>query len=85
MDFESVHLLTAPCIPRMKSTSPAMSKQTPGKIEPTDKSMKAKDVLLHNEQVLKERRSAAFKNYTYRGRDIGVVLQRFNEAIENTE
>ena len=77
--------MSAPCLPREKSTSPIMSKQSAGRIEQTDKSLKAKDVLLHNEHVLKERRSAAFKNYTYRGRDIGIVLERFTEALENTE
>jgi len=85
MDFESVHLMTAPYHPREKSTSPIMSKRSPGKIEQTDMSWKAKDELLYNEQVLKERRSAAFKNYTYRGKDVGVVLERFAEALENTE
>jgi hypothetical protein len=85
MDFERVHLMSAPCLPRQKSTSPVMSRKSPGKIGKTGRSMKAKDALLHDEQVLKERRSGAFKNYTYRERDIGLVLRRFTEAVENTE
>jgi len=88
MDFENLHLMPAPSLPRAKSTSPIMSKHSTGRVEQThdhDKSLKAKDILLYNEQVLKERRSAAFKNYTYRGRDIGLVLERFTEVLENKE
>lgn len=85
MDFENVHLMSAPCLPHVKSMSPIMSKHSTGRVEQTDKSLKAKDILLYNEQVLKERRSAAFKNYTYRGRDIGLVLERFTEVLENKE
>jgi serine/threonine protein kinase len=85
IDFEDVHLTSAPCLPREKSTSPILSKQSAGRVEQTDKSLKARDILLYNEQVLKERGAAAFKNYTYRGRDIGLVLERFADAFENKE
>ena len=47
------------------------------------KPIKTKDIMLHDEGVLKERRFGAFKNYTYRGPDIGGVLQRLSEAINN--
>ena len=42
-----------------------------------------KDVMLHDERVLRERRGKAFKNYTYRGPDIGSVLKRFTDAMDD--
>jgi hypothetical protein len=84
MDFETVHSMTAPCVPRAKSTSPFNSqKNSPGKIEHTEKNVRTKDVMLHDERVLNERRFGAFKNYTYRGPNLGVVLQRFTEVMDN--
>jgi protein-serine/threonine kinase len=87
LDFETVHLMKAPSLPIGRSTSPTtkLSKREsgPGKVEHADKTVKMKDVMLHDERVLKERRISAFKNYTYRGHDLGVVLQRFAEAIDN--
>ena len=79
--------MKAPSLPNGRSTSPTtkISKREsgPGKVEHADKTIKTKDVMLHDERVLKERRISAFKNYTYRGPDLGVVLQRFAEAIDN--
>src|SRR5208282_6687641 len=87
LDFETVHLLKAPGLPNGRSTSPTakISKREsgPGKVEDVDKTVKTKDVMLHDERVLKERRISAFKNYTYRGPDLAVVLQRFTDAIDN--
>ncbi len=84
LDFETVHLMKAPSLPTGRSTSPTtkMSKRDsgPGKVDHTDKTIKTKDVMLYDERVLKERRTSAFKNYRP---DLGVVLQRFTEAIDN--
>jgi hypothetical protein len=80
-DFERVHLMTAPPLPAAKTTSREASHHTPGK---SDK-IKTKDIMLHDERVLKERRFGAFKNYTYRSPDLGNVLQRFSEALDSPE
>lgn len=83
LDFETMHLIKAPPLPRGKE---ALSRRdSPAKIEPTEKPIRTKDVMLHNEGVMRERRSRAFKNYTYRGPDLGIVLKRLNEAIDNNE
>jgi hypothetical protein len=85
LDFENVHLMNPPTVPRGIDTSPIASRRnSPMKFDHTEKPIRTKDVMLHDERVLKERRGGAFKNYTYRGPDIGVALQRFSEAI-NTE
>lgn len=86
LDFETIHLVKAPSLPKGTPASQTkMSKRESGpvKIEHANKAIKTKDVMLHDERVLKERRSSAFKNYTYRGPDLGVVLQRFAEAIDD--
>jgi hypothetical protein len=80
-DFERVHLMTAPPLPTGKTKSRDPSHHTPDK---SDK-VKTKDIMLHDERVLKERRFGAFKNYTYRGPDLEIALQRFSEAIDSPE
>ena len=85
LDFETVHLMKAPCLPRGRDTSAGVNRrESPGKVDHTEKGGggKIKDVMLHDERVLKERRTGAFKNYTYRGPDLKVALQRFTEAID---
>ena len=86
LDFETVHLMKAPSLPRGTLTTPTTKTGKRdsglGKVDHTVKPIKTKDVMLYDEQVLKERRTSAFKNYTYRGPDLGVVLQRFTEAID---
>lgn len=82
LDFERVHLEMAPVLPSAKSST-RETKNTP---DITDgKQIKTKDIMLHDERVLKERRHGAFKNYTYRGPDLGVVLDRFTKAIDNED
>jgi serine/threonine protein kinase len=86
VDFESLHLMTPPTVPKGIDTSPVASRKNSAiNFNLSDKTIRTKDVMLHDERVLKERRHGAFKNYTYRGPDIGVALQRFSEAIDNTE
>jgi protein-serine/threonine kinase len=90
LDFETIHLRKAPCLPRTDGFSRGLSKREshplpPGKVDHAEKGVdgiRTKDVMLHDERVLKERRTKAFKDYTYRGPDLGVVLQRFTEAID---
>ena len=85
MDFESVHLMQAPPLPRGKDAIPSKSRQSAIKLDHTEKAVKTKDILLHDERVLRERRTGAFKNYTYRGPDLGNVIQRLSKAIDTTE
>lgn len=88
MDFEIVHLTKAPPLPKSKDTSGKgvpKSRQSPAKLEHSDKVIKTKDILLHDERILNERRRGAFKNYTYRGPDLNNVIQRLSKAIEPLE
>ena len=54
-------------------------------LQGTEKPVRTKDVMLLDERVLKERSRSAFKNFTYRGRDLSGVLKRFAEALEEDE
>jgi hypothetical protein len=86
LDFETLHLMKAPSVPRSaKDTSfPGLDRgdSQPGKLDHSEKGGRTKDIMLHDERVLKERRTGAFKNYTYRGPDLGVVLRRFTQAVD---
>jgi hypothetical protein len=75
-------LTKAPELPKGEGI---LRRDSPAKIEQTEKPIRTKDVMLHNEGVMRERRFRAFKNYTYRGPDLAIVLKRFNEAIDNKE
>ena len=82
LDFETVHLMKAPSMPLREESSTPPVRQSPVKADQTERAVKTKDVMLHDERVLNERRFRAFKNYTYRGPDLSTVVQRFNEAID---
>ena len=85
-DFESVHLMKPPCLPKGDERSPRVTRPNSDiKPDRTEKPMRTKDIMLRDEQVLKERRFGAFKNYTYRGVDLDGILDRFGQEIESTE
>ena len=86
-DFQSVRLMNAPCLPKGDDRSPGVTRQnSAAKPEPTEKKpVRTKDVMLHNEQVLNERRFGAFKNYTYRGLDLNDIRNRLDKEFETTE
>jgi hypothetical protein len=72
MDFDKVYLTSAPSLPQHPIlTTPSRSV----KVEPA-KTIRTKDILLHDDKVLRERRSGAFKNYTYRALDWTDILRR---------
>jgi protein-serine/threonine kinase len=83
VDFERVHLEKAPWIPGMVGMSREGGE--PGGAAGTEKPIKTKDVMLLDERVLKERSRSAFKNFTYRGPDLGGVLKRFADALQEDE
>ena len=95
VDFERIHLSRAPILPWEVDRASGKKKdegegeeRKVGAIVGTpeeDKRRRTKDVMLHDERVFKERRLRAFKNYTYRGRDLTDVVQRFTAAFDNTE
>ena len=92
VDFETIHLSRAPILPAEEGKNGGgESKEQEGegqKVVVTleeERRRRTKDVMLHNEGVFKERRLQAFKNYTYRGRDLGDVVRRFTDAFGNTE
>ena len=89
--------MKAPCLPRQHTKEDISTNRTSkrdsillqqqqqhgrGVVDEGAKGIRMKDVMLHDERVLKERRTGAFKNYTYRGPDLGVALQRFTEAFD---
>src|ERR1700734_721641 len=86
IDFESLHLITPLTVPKGIDTSLVASRKNSAiNFNLSDKTIRTKDVILHDKRVLKERRHGACKNYTYYRPDIRVALQRFSEAIDNTE
>jgi hypothetical protein len=80
MDFETVHLGRAPWVPGGVEVSRDGGEAA---LQGTEKPVRTKDVMLLDERVLKERSRSAFKNFTYRGRDLGGVLKRFAEALQD--
>lgn len=84
LDFETVHLMKAPPLSQGVKSPPPPAKQSPAKVDHTEKAIRTKDVMLHDEQVFNERRFGAFKNYTYRGPDFALALKRFTEAIDSS-
>ena len=93
VDFERIHLSRAPILPAEETKMGGVRGEEGDGTEEQkvvvtpeeEKRRRTKDVMLHDEMVFKERRLQAFKNYTYRGRDLGDVLQRFTAAFDNTE
>ena len=96
VDFERIHLNRAPILPaeetkaggegREKEEGEGEEEGEKVVVTPEEeKRRRTKDVMLHDERVFKERRLQAFKNYTYRGRDLGDVVQRFTNVFGNTE
>ena len=87
LDFERLHLMRAPPLPKGKprvlSASCKYSQAKEGKVDRSAQAVKIKDAMLQDERVLKERRSKAFKNFTYRGPDIGAALEKFAKAMDN--
>lgn len=84
MDFERVHLMKAPWVPGGQELS-REGDAGPACLEGTDKPIRTKDVMLHDERVLNERSRSAFKNFTYRGPDLGCVIRRFADALQDED
>jgi len=84
MDFEKVHLMKAPWVPGGQELS-REGDAGPAGVGGTEKPIRTKDAMLHDERVLKERSKSAFKNFTYRGPDLGRVLRRFADELEDED